>query len=190
MSAQNTNTTSDYLDFDSTLNKAKKLLKNDEKKFKIAFFTILGINVGLRISDLLNLKHKDMQGDAINLIEQKTGKRRDIRINDTIKEAYKIYRDKLGLVDSDDFLFISQKGGVFTSRQVNRLLQSTFAVKGKNISSHSLRKTFGRRVWENDNESERALIMLSKIFNHTSTGTTRVYLGIQQEEINDIYLNL
>jgi len=190
MSKKDTKTTADYLNFDYTLNKAYKLLKNDDKKFKIAFLTIIGINIGLRISDLLNLKHKDMQGDAINLIEQKTGKKRNIRINDTVKSAYKIYRDRLGFVNSDNFLFISQKGGVFTSRQVNRLLQSIFVIKGKNISSHSLRKTFGRRVWENDGESERALIMLSKIFNHTSIGTTRVYLGIQQEEIDDIYMNL
>ena len=190
MSTKNINTTADFLDFDSTLNKAVKLLKNDEKKFKIAFLTIIGINVGLRISDILNLKHKDMQNDSILLIEQKTGKRREIRINDIIKKSYKVYCNKLGQINSDDFLFISQKGGVFTSRQVNRLLQSIFTTKAKNISSHSLRKTFGRRVWQNDGESERALIMLSKIFNHTSVGTTRIYLGIQQEEIDDIYVNL
>ena len=190
MSLKNTNTTADYLDFDSTLNKAIKLLKNNDKKFKIAFLTIIGINVGLRISDILNLKHQDIQGDTITLIEQKTSKRRDIKINNSIKSAYKVYCDKLGVVNSNDFLFNSQKGGVFTSRQVNRLLQSTFNVKGKNISSHSLRKTFGRRVWENNGESERALIILSKIFNHTSISTTRVYLSVQQEEIDDIYVNL
>lgn len=190
MSQIGQNTTADYLDFDSTLNKAFKLLKNDEKKFKISFLVIIGINVGLRISDILNLSHESLQGDTINLIEKKTGKRRVIKINDSIKEAYKIYLDRLGLVVGDGPLFISQKGGVFTSRQVNRLLQSTFAVKGKNISSHSLRKAFGYRVWENDEKSDRALIMLSKIFNHTSTSTTRIYLGIQQEDIDDIYMNL
>ena len=61
--------------------------------------------------------------------------------------------------------------------------------KGK-VSSHSLRKSFGRRVWSNDNESERSLIYLSELFNHSSSLTTRIYLGIRQEELNDIYLNL
>jgi len=148
MSVKNTNTTADYLDFDYALNKAFKLLKNDDKKFKIAFLAIIGINVGLRISDILKLKHKDIQGDTIDIIEKKTRKRREIKINNNIKKAYKIYCEKLGIINSDNYLFVSQKGSVFTSRQVNRLLQSIFPIKDKNISSHSLRKTFSVRVWK------------------------------------------
>ncbi len=190
MSLKNSNTTSDYLDFDATLNKSIKLLKSDDKKNKIAFLTIIGINVGLRISDLLKLKHSDFSGNTISLIEQKTGKRREIKINENIQNAYTIYRSKIGFFNPDDFLFISQKKSVYSNRHVNRLLKSIFGTKNKNISSHSLRKTFGRRVWENDNFSDRALITLSKLFNHTSTSTTRIYLGIQQEEIDDIYMSL
>lgn len=62
--------------------------------------------------------------------------------------------------------------------------------KKHNISSHSLRKSFGRRVYENNNESEKSLIYLSELFNHTSLSVTRKYLGIRQEELNDIYMNL
>ena len=187
MSKKGANTTADYMDFDSTMSKSIKLLKFDDKKYKIAFLTILGINVGLRVSDLLSLKHKDLQDTTIELIEGKTGKRRIIKLNDNVKSAYDIYRRKLDVVNNDDYLFVSQKGSVFSTRQVNRLLQSTYGTKKKNISSHSLRKTFGRRVWANDGYSERALIMLSKLFNHSSTAITRIYLGIEQEEMNDIY---
>lgn len=190
MSKKDTNTTSDYLDFDSTLNKSLKLLKLDPKKFKIAFLTILGINMGLRISDILKLKHQEMKSDTITLLEQKTKKHREIKINQSVKDAYIIYCERLGIIADNDFLFVSQKGGVFTIRQVNRLLQSVFGTKSKNISTHSLRKTFGRRVWENDNCSERSLILLSKVFNHTSSATTRIYLGLQQEELDNIYLTL
>ena len=190
MSIKHSTTVADALNYDVTLNKAMKLLKNDNKKFKIAFLTIVGINVGLRISDLLNLKHKDIQGDTIDLIEQKTGKHRSIKINDTVKNAYKIYLDKLNNVDVEGFLFISQKGSVYSIRHVNRLLFDMFGSKNKNVSSHSLRKTFGKRVWINDNQSERALIILSKIFNHSSTSVTRIYLGIQQNDIDNIYLSL
>lgn len=190
MSLKNSNTTSDYLEFDATLNKALKILKTDEKKFKIAFLAIVGINFGVRISDLLKFTHRELQSESISLIEQKTGKRREIRVNDNVKNAYNIYRQRLGIVSDDDFLFISQKGGVFTTRQVNRLLKEVFGTKNRNVSSHSLRKTFGRRVWENDNYSDRSLIMLSKLFNHTSTAITRLYLGIQQEEMDNVYLSL
>ena len=189
MSLKNSITTASYMDFDSTLNKSMKLLK-DKKNFKIAFLTILGINVGLRISDLLELKHEDMIGESFQVIEKKTSKPRTIKINDTIKAAYISYIEMLGKVNNNGYLFISQKKERFSIRQVNRLLQQLYGAKNKNISSHSLRKTFGRRVWNNDNQSERALIMLSKLFNHTSSATTRLYLGIEQEELNDIYMTL
>lgn len=190
MSVKNTITTADYLDFDATLNKSMRLLKNDKRNYKIAFLTIVGINFGLRISDILSLKHKNLKEESFTLIEKKTGKQRTIEINDNVKKAYAIYRKRLGLINDEDFLFLSQKGTVFSIRQINRLLQSVYGNKSKNISSHSLRKTFGRRVWDNDNNSDRALILLSKIFNHSTTQTTRTYLGIQQEEISNVYLNL
>ena len=62
--------------------------------------------------------------------------------------------------------------------------------KTNNISTHSLRKTFGRRVYENNNESERALMLLSQIYNHTNLQLTRTYLGLKQEEIDNVYFNL
>ncbi len=179
------------MDFDSTLNKSIRLLKEkDGSDYKIAFLTICGMHFGLRISDLLTLKHGDMTLEFIRLTEKKTGKTRTIKINDTVKEAYELYISRIGKVTPEDCLFVSQKKGPFSTCQVNRLLQETYGTKNKNISSHSLRKTFGRRVWERDECSERALVMLSKIFNHTSTSTTRIYLGIQQEEMDEIYMNL
>ena len=155
MSNKGSITTCDYLDFDATLNKSLKLLKSDNRNFKIGFLAICGIHFGLRISDLLNLKHADLADDTIQLIEQKTGKSRIIKINETVKNAYQIYLERIGKINADHFLFISQKKSKFTIRQVNRLLQTTFGSKNKNISSHSLRKTFSRRVWENDKYSER-----------------------------------
>jgi hypothetical protein len=69
-------------------------------------------------------------------------------------------------------------------------LKQAFKSKDKIISSHSLRKTFGRRVYEINGESEKALIQLSQIYNHSSIGITRNYLDITQEEIEDIYLSI
>jgi site-specific recombinase XerD len=89
-------------------------------------------------------------------------------------------------------VFISQKKSVYTVQQINRKLKAVFSKEAKelNISSHSLRKSFGRRVYETNNESEKALNYLSELFNHTSLAVTRRYLGIRQEELNNIYLSL
>jgi integrase len=60
-------------------------------------------------------------------------------------------------------------------------------IKNKNISTHSLRKSGSRFIWENNGHSNECLIKLSSILNHSSTSITRRYLGISREEIKDIY---
>jgi len=181
--------TSDRLDFDKTLNKSIKLLKS-EKNFVIPFLVIVGINTGLRISDLLSLKHSHLTNDKFSIIEKKTKKSRTITINENIKKSYEIFKNRLNDFNENDFLFISQKKSVYSVRSINRELKKMFKSKDLNVSSHSLRKTYGYRVFENNNESDKSLILLSDIFNHSSTKITRIYLGIRDKEISDIYLNL
>ena len=63
-----------------------------------------------------------------------------------------------------------------------------YKVKAKNFSCHSLRKTFGRQVYNmNDNNSELALVKLMELFNHSSVAITKRYLGLRQEEILQTY---
>lgn len=83
------------------------------------------------------------------------------------------------------------------SRQNNRalcegflvkLLKYRYGLKIAHFSTHSLRKTFGRRVVEMAGaNSEMALIKLSDIFQHSSVKTTRIYLGLRKEELMDTY---
>ncbi|PXY45240.1 hypothetical protein DMB68_11150 [Flavobacterium hydrophilum] len=104
-------------------------------------------------------------------------------INDNIHNALALFEK-----DYNGYAFKSQKNTVYSPQHVNRLLKKYFK-KGK-ISTHSLRKSFGRRVWENYNQSVRSLIYLSELFQHSSIIITRIYLGIRQEELDNIYVNL
>ena len=93
----------------------------------------------------------------------------------------------------DAYLFANRNGEKVSIQYINRLLKKTFSdfgVRTQNASTHTLRKTFGKRVWEMDGKSERSLIYLSQIFNHSSIGITRRYIGIVQEDIRDIYMKL
>ncbi len=57
-----------------------------------------------------------------------------------------------------------------------------------NFSCHSLRKKFGRQVYNMNNEnSELALVKLMELFNHSSVSITKRYLGLRQEEILETY---
>jgi integrase len=187
MSIKNSVTTSDYMNFDSTLNKAMKIIKTD-KNYKIGFLVVFGINSGLRISDILKLKHEDLKNDSISLTESKTNKKRVIKINDNIKTAYSILLERNS--NSLGFVFTSNQDSIYSRQYVNRKLKEIFGSKNLAISSHSLRKTFGRQVWSNNNETDKALLYLSELFNHSSTAITKRYLGIRQEELDDIYMSL
>jgi integrase len=187
------NRTSDYIDYDKALNKGLSLL-NDPKKCRIGFYIIFSINCGLRISDVLNIRHKDLVLDKIPIIEKKTKKQREITLNEVVKKSYiklaAMLNDKNEKFDPDDFVFISQKGSVYRTQSINGILKSLFNTKKLQISSHSLRKSFARRVYSNLNESENSLVLLSDIFSHSSISITRRYLGIRQETISNVYLSL
>lgn len=77
---------------------------------------------------------------------------------------------------------------------VNRHLKgvkTVYQLKAKNVSTHSLRKTFGRRVVDMAGpDAEMALIKLSELFNHSSPSVTRRYLGLRQEELGEVYESL
>ena len=187
------NKTSDYLDYDKALNKGLKLLK-DHKKCRIGFYIIFSINTGLRISDVLQIRHIDLADDQLVINEKKTKKRREITLNDVVKKAYSKLVSKLDELniryDEDDYIFTSQKGSVYRTQSINDILKTIFNSKKLQISSHSLRKSFARRVYQNHNESEYALVLLSDIFSHSSVAITRRYLGIRRETISNVYLSL
>ena len=86
---------------------------------------------------------------------------------------------------SEGPVLVSQKGTIFTVQAINRILKDIkkkYKVKIKNFSCHSLRKTFGRQVYNMNNEnSELALVKLMELFNHSSVSITKRYLGLRQE---------
>ena len=174
---------STYINYDKAQGIGTRLIRSGENPI-FGLLIMTGTNLGLRIGDLLNLTFGQLRQDSITIKEGKTGKNRSMRINQTIHAAMKSFKD-----EPDNFYaFKSQKGSVYSRQHVNRLMKQYF--KGKDISSHSLRKTFGRRVWENNGETDKALIKLSEIFNHSTPSVTKRYLGIRQQELDDVYLSL
>jgi integrase len=175
-------TGSTYIEFDRATSKGLRLIKTGENP-AMGLLIICGINMGLRIADLLTLTYFDLNKDTFTITEQKTGKKRVVKVNDNIKSVLRYFKDN----KSSFYCFRSQKGSVYSRQHVNRLLKEYF---NKDTTSHSLRKSFGRRVWDNYYKSDEALVYLSEIFNHSSPSITRKYLGIRQQEINNIYDNL
>jgi integrase len=171
-------------------------LKND-KLFTDYLLILCGCYFGLRISDLLRLQYCDViDKDDFEVIEKKTKKYRKVTINPAVQDAIQFVAQKKmreGRYDSQNYLFANRWGNPFTVSYVNKRLHMLFRkykVRAQNPSSHTLRKTFGRRVFESNNRSEQALIYLSMIFSHSSTAVTRQYIGITADNIKDVYIKL
>jgi integrase len=147
-----------------------------------------GINTGLRISDILKLKVEDLNSDSISLVETKTKKRRVIKLNDNVKTAFKLLKERNPNIEG--YVFTSNQNTVYSVQYINRALKQLFGGKNLAVSSHSCRKTFGRAVYLRNNETDKALLYLSELFNHSSPAITKRYLGIRQEELDDIYMSL
>ena len=166
------------------------LLGKDNKRDYLLF--VLGINVGLRIGDLLSLKVKDVVDEsgkikgAVIITEQKTNKKRQFELNKSAREAVNLYLSSTKPLNSGTYLFASRKGNKpLTTRSAHKIIKTTLrelGIKG-NYGTHSLRKTFGYHRYNSGVKVET----LQKVFNHSSASITLRYIGIDREVICDAY---
>ena len=189
MSLPLSNTTADALNWDEAMSLVRRLYR--DRNYTISLLVATGCFTGLRISDILALRYRDLFSPEIELIEQKTRKRRTIRINQDLQDhAHKCFK-ALHLTDPSRKAFISRKRTIYSIQRVNVIfkeLRSRYGLRIRHFSTHSLRKTFGRRIVEMAGaNSEMALIKLSDIFQHSSVKTTRIYLGLRKEELLETY---
>ena len=176
--------TSDYINFNSALNTGLKLLDNPKKK-KIGLYILVSIFTGLKTGDIQKLTYEQFNSDSLTIQVGRTGKIRTIKINETMTKVFQKHR-------GNGLIFMSQKNSVFTTQSLNRILKKIFnkLSEYENISTHSLRKSFGRRVYDMNGQSEHSLGKLSEIFGHKCIHNTRVYLDLKQKDPNEIYMNL
>ena len=149
MSLKYSSTTADYLVWSDAMNLIRKLAKDEN--YKISLLISLGCFTGLRISDILSLRWKQILGtDEFTVIEQKTGKVRTIRLNPQLQHHIKECHEHINPIGINAPILISQKGTIFTVQRINIILKEVkkkYRLKIKNFSCHSLRKTFGRQVY-------------------------------------------
>jgi integrase len=190
MSKKYSNTTADYLSWDQNLNLIRRLY--DDGEFKMSLLISMGSFWGLRISDLLRLKWEDvLDKETFILAEKKTGKSREIKINDQLQRHISDCYKQIVPYKIKDFIFTSQKGSVYSIQRINvifKTLKVRYNLTVQNFSTHSMRKTFGREIFNKSGvNAELSLVKLSQLFNHSNVATTRRYLGIAKEEMMQTY---
>ena len=191
MSAKNSHTTASYIPWDSAINVVHRLFK--DKKYRMSLFIATGIFTGLRVHDLKELRFSDVTGeDTIAIIEHKTKKRRIIKLNPDFQKHIKDCYQALKVENPNELCFLSQKKTVFSIQRLNiklKEINKKYRLGVKNMSNHSLRKCFGRRIFDmaSETQKEMCLIKLGQCFNHSDCSITRRYLGLQTQEILECY---
>ncbi len=175
--------TSDYLSTEELRRISRYFHK--EGNYRMALLIDFGFRTLLRYSDLDRIRWVDiLNKDELILNEKKTNKRRKIALGVVLRGIISNYYELYGKPELNERVFR------YTLRHTNRLLQigaASVGIRKKNVSTHSLRKSGSRYIWETNGNSDEYLIKLSYILNHSSTTITRRYLSIQREEIKDIY---
>lgn len=163
--------------------KAENYFAKTSKREQLLF--LIGINCGLRISDIVALNVGDVRNKTyIQIVEKKTGKFKKFPINSKLKpliaEFIKGKRDKEPLFKS------------YWGRRLNRITAYYLIRDGckkaglqEKIGTHSMRKTFGYHHYQQFKD----VVLLQKIFNHSSPQITLRYIGIEQDQIDYSYNN-
>lgn len=179
-------------------------------RFRDNMLFIVGINFGLRASDLrllrfCNLINENMTfKDSFAVFEKKTRntrkrkKNRYITINDAVIEAVTLYLQNTPGVSLSDYLFKNAATNStgdntpITVRSIERILKGIakdLDITAK-VSTHTLRKTFCYWMMVYGQNDSRRLLLLQKMLNHSSPAQTLDYIGLTQEEISDAYKSL
>jgi len=146
----------------------------------------VGVNLSLRISDLLKLKYSDLNLEerSLKLIEAKTGKQKLIRLNGA---AIAIIEKRRQHYPSDVWLFQVHcnraKDKPISRVSVSRVFKEAGDVLGLSINTHSMRKSRGMAMYKDGVPIEK----IAKALNHSNTTSTLRYLGITQEEVLQTY---
>jgi integrase len=121
---------------------------------------------------------------TILIKEKKTGKVREIPLQEELRVILQKVYLKLGSPK------LQQEIIPLHIRTINKQIKihaSGAGIRGKRISTQTLRKTFGREVWKRNGQTEACSVKLSSLFNHSSIAITRLYLSINKEKVDNLH---
>lgn len=171
---------------------------------------VVGINVGLRVSDLRMLRFGDLINadltfkESFPVFEKKTRNTRKrktnryIVINEAVIDAVTLYLTNTSGVSLSDYMFRSEsnRGGnknePLSIKSIDRILKGIAKDLGihTRMSTHTLRKTFAYWTMVMGGNDQRQLLLLQKMFNHSSPAQTLTYIGLDKDEMAKAYKSL
>jgi integrase len=151
---------------------------------------VVGVNLALRISDLLSIRYSDINNGRLRIKESKTNKSVDIPLNEKAAAVVEVIMNKY---PDDEYLFQSRSSRNLSGR-VKPLSRQSISAAFKDVgsmvdvqlSSHSLRKTRGYFLYKKTNDIAR----VSKMLRHSNTGVTLRYIGLTKMDVDSDFNEL
>lgn len=140
-----------------------------------------GNNTALRCGDMLQIKVRQAKELYLNLRESKTRKYRHFYINEHLRP---IIADYVRFMHDDDYLFrpITENRPPTISQLYRSLRDAGRRVNVPNVGTHTMRKTFAYHFYRDTGR----IAELMEILNHSSERQTLIYIGVIQEEIDEL----
>lgn len=170
-------TTEQYIELIETIKNGSSIFRANEK---IAVALVLEGNLGLRISDVLRLRLKDIVKDGdryrLEIIEQKTNKKREFTVPLMIKQYIENYCLRNSIKEDEVIFDIGE-------RAIQKHLAKVCDYLGyKNIGTHSFRKWYATEIYKANNFD---VVLVQRLLQHSSSATTQRYIGIETKRIEE-----
>jgi len=195
---ESTKTASDVYDWDKLDMIIRKCESIDKE---LGFLLDILRWTGLRVSDALDLRYKDVMGEVLRVTEKKTNKSHESKIRHRFKERMNYW---LGINEPKDvneliFKSVSRDGVIQPKNQTSLLKRFQYVSKRHNggcnkVGFHSVRKSFGYKLYEIGKNNNDVIIQLMRIFNHSRPAITLKYIGVTKEQdeqlLDSLYLDM
>lgn len=170
-------TTEQYEEIISTMRKGFTGCRPNER---IATALVLEGNLGLRISDILKLRPCDIINDGgryhLEVIEQKTQKRRSFTVPLVIKQYIENFCLRRGIMNNERIFPL-------TERAVQKQLALVCDYLGyEGISTHSFRKWYATEIYKANGYD---IALVQRLLQHSSAAVTQRYIGIEPRRIEE-----
>ncbi len=167
------------------IRKIERVFSKQVRGKRNALLFAIGTNCGLRISDIIALNVGDVRGKShIQIIEKKTGKFKKFPVNSKLKPMIDEFTKGKR---SDEALFKTRFANRMDRFTAYRIMQTACKLAGieEKVGTHTMRKTFGYHYYK----KYKDVVMLQKIFNHSSPVVTMRYIGVEQDQIDETCSN-
>lgn len=158
-----------------------EVLSSRRNGYTYALYFEFALSTGLRVSDILSLKKKDIQDGIVKVKTQKTGLYRNIALNDSCRQQLEFY---LKNKKEEDLIF------PFKRQWVHKIIKHAADMVGldkSKVSTHTTRKTAGWFYYINTGKD---LVKTQKFLGHRDPKETLTYLMINDAEVNEDLVNI